>query len=84
MVHYVMSKNRLLFCTGEGIGNTVQTIPVIRTLTEVLGYEVDFWHVFGSFGVPKFIPYVNKWIRGGKITDINPQGKISLSKVIAK
>jgi ADP-heptose:LPS heptosyltransferase len=75
-----MSKNKLLFCTGEGIGNVIQTIPVIRTLTEVLGYEVDFWHAFGSFGTSKLIPYVGKWIRAEEILDINPSdyvGKVS-------
>ena len=79
MVHY-MSKGKLLFCTGEGIGNVVQTIPVVRTLTEVMGYEVDFWHAFGTFPIPKIIPYVNSWFRSGEISHINPRdyiGKVS-------
>ena len=71
---------KLLFCTGEGIGNVIQTVPVIRTLNEVLGFEIDFWHAFGSFPIPKVIPYVNKWIHAGEIMQINPNdyvGKVS-------
>lgn len=70
VVHY-MSKSKLLFCTGEGIGNVIQTIPVIRTLNEVLGFEIDFWHAFGTFRIPKVIPYVDKWIVGAKINNLN-------------
>jgi len=66
-----MDCKKLLFCTGEGIGNVIQTIPVIRTLKEVLGFEIDLWHAFSSFPVPKVIPYVNKWIVGGNIRNIN-------------
>ena len=66
-----MSKSKLLFCTGEGVGNVIQNIPVIRTLNEVLGFEIDFWHAFGSFPIPKVIPYVDKWICGGEIMNIN-------------
>jgi len=66
-----MSK-RLLFCTGEGIGNTIQCIPVVRTLVEVLGYDVDVWHAFGSYNTPKIIPYCDKWIVGNQIQQINP------------
>jgi ADP-heptose:LPS heptosyltransferase len=65
--------NKILFCTGEGIGNVIQTIPVIRTLKEVLGVKVDLWYAFGTFKLPKIIPYVDKWIVGGQIkkTDMN-------------
>jgi ADP-heptose:LPS heptosyltransferase len=66
-----MSKNKILFATGEGIGNVIQTIPVIRTLNEVLGFEIDLWHAFGSFPMPKAIHYVNKWISGGQINNLN-------------
>lgn len=66
-----MSKSKLLFCTGEGIGNVIQTIPVIRTLNEVLGFEIDFWHAFGSFPIPKVIPYVDKWVVGTEINNLN-------------
>ena len=75
-----MAHKKLLFCTGEGIGNVIQTIPVIRTLKEVLGYEIDFWHAFGSFQIPKLIPYVDKWLVGRDILDIDPEdyvGKVS-------
>lgn len=72
--------NRILFMTGEGIGNVIQTIPVIRTLKEALGYTVDFWHVFGSFNIPKLIPYVDNWFTGANIQGINLsdyKGKVS-------
>lgn len=72
--------NKILFCTGEGVGNTIQTIPVVRTLKEVLEYDVDYWHAFGSYEIPKIIPYVDKWITGGEIAYINPDsyiGKVS-------
>jgi ADP-heptose:LPS heptosyltransferase len=71
---------KILFCTGEGIGNVVQTIPVIRTIKEVLGYEIDFWHAFGSFKLPKMIPYVDRWVIGNEIFEIDPAeyvGKVS-------
>lgn len=71
MVRY-MSDN-ILFCSGEGIGNVIQTIPVIRTLKEVLNVDIDFWYAFGSFGIPKIIPYVDNWISAGQImnTDLS-------------
>jgi len=65
---------RILFCTGEGIGNTIQTIPAIRTLKEVLGYKVDMWHAFGAFPVPKIIPYVDKWFTGREILLLDTSG----------
>jgi ADP-heptose:LPS heptosyltransferase len=71
--------NRILFCTGEGIGNVVQCIPVVRTLIN-MGYTVDFWHAFGSFPVPKIIPYVDRWYMGQGIRNINIhdyKGKVS-------
>lgn len=61
--------NKILFCTGEGIGNVIQTIPVIRTIKERLGYDIDFWHMFGSFRVPKLIPYVDEWYIDGHLHD---------------
>ena len=71
MVIYMSLSNRLLFCTGEGIGNVCQTIPVIRTLKEVLGYDIDFWHAFGAFHIEKFIPYVDNWYKGNEIVKVN-------------
>jgi len=62
---------RILFCTGEGIGNTIQCIPVIRTLKEVLGYEIDMWHAFGVFPVPHIIPYADRWFIGNGIKKAN-------------
>lgn len=54
----------ILFCTGEGIGNVLQCIPVLRTIKERLGYGIDMWHAFGNFRLPKIIPYVDKWFTG--------------------
>lgn len=62
---------KILFCTGEGVGNVIQTIPAIRTIKEVLGYDVDFWHIFGSFKVPKLIPYVDNWYIGPQLNKAN-------------
>jgi hypothetical protein len=64
--------SKILFCTGEGIGNVIQTIPVIRTLTEVMGHKVDFWHAHGSYGIKdRLIPYVGKWIVGNQIANLD-------------
>lgn len=66
---------------GEGVGNVIETIPVIRTLKEKSNFEfIDYWHAFGSYDIPKIIPYVDKWIVGQKIKSINPseyEGKVS-------
>lgn len=63
---------KLLFCHGEGIGNIIQCIPVIRTLTEVLGHKVDFWHAHGSYGIKdRLIPYVGKWVVGQNINKLD-------------
>jgi ADP-heptose:LPS heptosyltransferase len=70
-----MSNKRILFCQGEGIGNVIQCIPVIRTLKEVLGYSIDFWHTHGSYHIPEgFFPHVDKWFVGkhrGKAVNLN-------------
>ena len=74
-----MSK-KILFCSGEGIGNVVQCIPVIRTIKERLGLEVDMWHAFGGFQIPKIIPYVDRWFIGGHIRNLDANdylGKVS-------
>ena len=63
---------KILFCTGEGIGNVVQVIPVLRTLKEVLNYEVHFFMVFGSYDIPGGIfPYVSKCFDRRNIRNIN-------------
>jgi ADP-heptose:LPS heptosyltransferase len=63
---------RILFLTGEGIGNVIQTIPTIRTITDVLGYKVDFVHLFGSFKIPEeLIPYVSNFYAGESISSID-------------
>lgn len=76
-----MSK-KILFCTGEGVGNTIQCIPVIRTLKEVLGYNIDMWHAFGSFKVPHIIPYVDEWFVGDDINKIKPSEYVGLVSTI--
>lgn len=75
---------RLLFCQGEGIGNVIQCIPVIRTLNEVLGYNVDFWHAHGSYVIPEnFFPGIDNWFvnkNRNKVCNIDPSkyyGKVS-------
>ena len=75
-----MSNKKILFITGEGIGNVIQTTPVVKTLKKVLEYEVDYWWAFGTYNIPKIIPYTNEWIIGQKIRSINPldyEGKVS-------
>ena len=75
-----MPSDKLIFCMGEGIGNVIQTMPAIRTIKEVLGYGVDFWHAFGYYSMPKLIPHVDKWFVGNKITALKPDeyvGKVS-------
>jgi len=68
-----MSNKKIIFATGEGVGNVLQTLPCLRTLKEVLNYEVDFWHAFGAFYIPKnLIPYINNYFRGSEISRINP------------
>lgn len=62
---------KIIFVSGEGIGNIIQCIPVIRTLKEVLGYKIDMWHAFGTFPTPHLIPYVDKWFFGKKQDKIN-------------
>ena len=63
---------KLLFCSGEGLGNTIQCIPAIRTLKEALGHDIDFWHAYGAFKIPgRLIPYVDKWIVGSQISNID-------------
>ena len=63
---------KILFCTGEGIGNVIQTIPVLRTLKETLNYEIHFFMVFGSYAIPKDIfPYVSKWFNKSDIRNID-------------
>jgi len=75
-----MERKRLIFCTGEGIGNIIQTTPIVRTLKEILGYRIDYWWAFGTYNIPKIIPYVDRWIVGQKIRSIDPseyEGKVS-------
>lgn len=61
-------KKKILFCTGEGIGNTVECAPVLNTLKS-MGYTVDMWHAFGAFSIKNnlFPLYVDKYFVGPKI-----------------
>ena len=70
--------DRILVCHAEGIGNCIQLSPCLRTLKEVLGYKLDYWHAFGSFKIPKIIPYVDKWFRGKDIKKIKPEQYVGL------
>lgn len=64
-----MNNKKIIFCTGEGIGNTIQCLPTVRTLVEVLGYEVDFWHMFGSFHMQSGVfKYIRRWITNKNLT----------------
>lgn len=67
-----MNNKKILFCTGEGIGNTIQCLPVLRTIKEVLKYDVDLWHAFGSFPIDgRLIPYVGRTFTGSNIRRAN-------------
>ncbi len=67
-----MNTKKLLFCTGEGVGNTVQILPCLRTLKELLGYDTTLWHAFGSFPISdNLIPYASKTLIGSNIRNIN-------------
>lgn len=67
-----MSK-KILFTSGEGIGNVLQCAPTLRTLKEVLGYDIDFWFAFGAYPINgRLFPYVDKWIVGPQIRHLNP------------
>lgn len=72
---------KLLFMTGEGIGNCISLIPTLRTLKESLGYSITLWHAFGSYAITHdLIPYVEETYLGGEINKINPalyEGKVS-------
>ena len=76
-----MSNKRIIFLTGEGIGNVIQTFPTLRTLKEVSGFEVDFCHLFGTYSVDSLhVPYVNRVLTSSELSLINPDnyvGKVS-------
>jgi ADP-heptose:LPS heptosyltransferase len=63
---------KLLFLSAEGIGNCAQLIPCLRTIKEILGYNINYLHVFGNFFIPKIIPYTSSWFIGNQIKHINP------------
>lgn len=64
---------KLLVAHGEGIGNAVQIAPLLRTLKEVLGYKINYWHAFGSYSVSKdLFPYVDKTFRAQEISKGQP------------
>lgn len=67
-----MNMKRVLFCTGQGIGNVIQCTPVIETLSTCLDFEVDFWHAYGNYTIPRnLLPNVNKVFIGDEIYNIN-------------
>ena len=69
---------KLLVCHAEGVGNCIEMVPCLRTLKEVLHYDLDYWHAFSSFPIPKLIPYVDKWIRAGEIMNVNPKDYVGM------
>lgn len=67
-----MNNKKLLVCHGEGIGNTIQIAPLLRTLKEIFGYELDYWHTFGSYVIAKgLFPYVNNTFLSQEINKAN-------------
>ena len=74
--------NKLLVLHAEGIGNFIQLFPLLRTLKEVLGFEIHYCHLFGSYNVDakEICPYIDKEIHVGGLRNINPTeyvGKVS-------
>ena len=64
---------RILFATGEGIGNVVQIAPTLRTIKEVLGFDIDLWLAFGSYTIPKdLFPYVSECYIRQEIRKMSP------------
>ncbi len=72
---------KIILLSGEGLGNFVQLLPLIRTLKEVLNYQVDYCHLFGSYSLGNFkIPYINKHLSNMELSTIKPEeyvGKVS-------
>ena len=71
---------KLLVAHAEGLGNCVQIFPTIRTLKEVLGYDIDYFHAFGHYKIPKICPHVDKWFVGNEIMNLRYNeyvGKVS-------
>lgn len=75
-----MSK-KILLISGEGLGNFCQLLPLLRTLREVLGYDVDYCHLFGSYSLGDFkIPYINKQLSKDELSSVDLseyEGKVS-------
>lgn len=69
----IMNK-KLLVAHAEGLGNCLEIIPCLRTIKEVLAFEITYWHSFGNFHIPNtLIPYVDKFLSGAEIRTINPK-----------
>jgi ADP-heptose:LPS heptosyltransferase len=73
-----MMNKKVLFISGEGIGNCVQLIPCLRTIKEVLGYDIDYCHTFGNFFIPKLFSYVDTWFVGNQSKRINPNDYVGV------
>ena len=69
---------KLLFVSGEGVGNCIQLIPCLRTLKDILEYSIDYCHMFGSSFIPKVIPYTDNWFVGNQIRHINPNDYVGI------
>lgn len=70
--------DRILFCHGEGLGNVVQTVPVVRTLSQ--RFIVDYWHAFGTYKIPHIIPYIDNWFIGDEISKLNTENYLGAVK----
>lgn len=76
-----MSK-KLLVLHAEGIGNFIQLFPLLRSLKEVLSFEIHYCHLFGSYNVEakSICPYIDKQLSIQDLHYIDPKkyvGKVS-------
>jgi len=64
----IKKPNKVLVVTGEGIGNIIQIIPTIRTIKEILLYDVDLWISSSSYPIPSSLfKYINCCYSGSEI-----------------
>lgn len=63
---------KILFCAGQGIGNVIQCLPIIKTIKICLNINIDFWHAYGSYNIPKnLLQGVGKVFIGDEVYEIN-------------
>ena len=77
--------NKVIVLHAEGLGNVIEIFPLLRTLKEVLGFELHFCHLFGSYSLDSLkIPYVSKILSAVELSTIDPKeylGKIATAWV---